>query len=88
MLVERPDKLRRINMSAELGYIRGKMLILNMFEGLVSGNRMIDFYPAKRIIKYSHKFEIHDMGNGVILIRETSVEMMMDDDLSNMGFGC
>jgi len=79
--------MRRINMSAELGYIRVKMLISSMFKGLVSGNRMIDFYTAKRIIKYSHKFEIHDMGNGVIMKKEPSIELMMDDDLSNMGFG-
>ena len=75
-------------MSVELGYIRVRMLISSMFEGLASGNRMIDFYPAKRIIKYSHKFEIYDMGSGVILIKEPSVELMMDNDLVNMGFGC
>lgn len=75
-------------MSAELGYIRVRMLISSMFEGFASGNRMIDFYSSKKIIKYSHKFEIHDMGNGVIMIKEPSVELMMDDDLSNMGFGC
>jgi len=75
-------------MSVELGYIRVRMLISSMFEGLASGNRMIDFYPAKRIIKYSHIFEIRDMGNGVILLKEPSVELMMDDDFANMGFGC
>ena len=74
-------------MSVELGYIRVKMLISSMFEGFVSGNRMLDFYPAKRIIKYSHIFDIRDMGNGVILLKEPSIELMMDDDLSNMGFG-
>lgn len=74
-------------MSKDFGYIGVRMLISSMFEGLVSGNRMIDFYPAKRIIKYSHKFEIHDMGNGIILIKEPSVGLMMNDDLINMGFG-
>ncbi len=75
-------------MSEDFGHIKVRMLISSMFEGLACGNRMIDFYPAKRIIKYSHKFEIHDMGNGVILIKEPSVELMMDNDLINMGFGC
>ena len=45
-------------------------------------------YPAKRIIKYSSKFEIRDMGSGVILIKEPSVELMTDEDLADMGFGC
>ncbi|TAN44958.1 MAG: hypothetical protein EPN24_02430 [Candidatus Methanoperedens sp.] len=75
-------------MSEELGYVRVRMLISSMFEGLVSGNRMIDFYPAKRIIKYSRKFEVRDMGSGVILIKEPSVELMTDEDLVCMGFGC
>jgi hypothetical protein len=75
-------------MSEELGYVRLRMLISSMFEGLVSKNRMIDFYPAKRMIKYSHKFEIRDMGGGVILIKEPSVELMTDEDLADMGFGC
>jgi len=75
-------------MSEELGYVRVRMLISSMFEGLVNGNRMIDYYPAKRIIKYSGKFEIRDMGSGVILIKEPSVELMTDEDLADMGFGC
>ena len=75
-------------MSEELGYVRVRMLISSMFEGLVSGNRMIDYYPAKRIIKYSRKFEILDMGSGVILIKEPSIELMTDEDLTVMGFGC
>ncbi len=75
-------------MSEELGYVRVRMLISSMFEGLVSGNRMIDYYPANRIIKYSSKFEIRDMGSGVILIKEPSVELMTDEDLADMGFGC
>ena len=75
-------------MSVELGYIRVGMHISSIFEGFVSGNRMIDFYPAKRIIKYSHIFEIRDMGNGVVLLKEPSVELMMDDVFVNMGFGC
>ena len=48
----------------------------------------IDYYPAKKIIKYSSKFEIRDMGSGVILIKEPSVELMTDEDLADMGFGC
>ena len=75
-------------MSEELGYVRVRMLISGMFDGLVSGNRMIDYYPAKRIIKYSPKFEVRDMGSEVILIKEPSVELMTDEDLADMGFGC
>jgi hypothetical protein len=47
----------------------------------------VDFYQVKRIIKYSSKFEIRDMGSGVILIKEPSIELMTDEDLTR-GFGC
>ncbi len=75
-------------MSEELGYVRVRMLISSMMDGLVNGNRMVDFYQGKRIIKYSSKFEIRDMGSGVILIKEPSIELMTDEDLTSMGFGC
>ncbi len=75
-------------MSEELGYVRVRMLISSMMDGLLTGNRMVDFYPVKRIIKYSSKFDIRDMGGGVILIKEPSVELMTDEDLDDMGFGC
>ncbi len=75
-------------MSEELGYVRVRMLISSMFEGLVRGDGMMDYYPAKRMIKYSSKFEIRDMGSGVILIKEPSVELITEKDLADMGFGC
>lgn len=75
-------------MSEELGYVRVRMLISSMMDGLLDGNRMIDYYPAKRIIKYSRKFEIRDMGSGVILVKEPSVELITDEDLGELGFGC
>ena len=73
-------------MSEELGYVRVRMLIASMMDGLLTGNRMVDFYQVKRIIKYSSKFEIRDMGSGVILIKEPSIELMTDEDLTSMGF--
>ncbi len=75
-------------MSEELGYVRVRMLISSMMDGLLTGDRMVDFYQVKRIIKYSSKFEIRDMGSGVILIKEPSIELMIDEDLTGMGFGC
>lgn len=75
-------------MSEELGYVRVRMLISSRMDGLLTGNRMVDFYQVKRIIKYSSKFEVRDMGSGVILIKEPSIELMTDEDLVCMGFGC
>ncbi len=75
-------------MSEELGYVRVRTLISSMMDGLLDGNRMVDFYQVKRIIKYSSKLEIRDMGSGVILIKEPSIELMTDEDLTCMGFGC
>ncbi len=75
-------------MSEELGYVRVRMLISSMFDGPVKGNRMVDFYQIKRTIKYSSGFEIRDMGSGVILIKEPSIELITDEDLADMGFGC
>ncbi len=59
-------------MNEELGYVRVRMLISSMLNGLVSGNRMTDYYPSKKIIKYSPKFEVRDMRNGVIIIKTFS----------------
>ena len=75
-------------MSEEMGFVRVRMLISSMMDGLLTGNRMVDFYQVKRIVKYSSKFEIRDMGSGVILIKEPSIELMTDEDLVCMGFGC
>ncbi len=74
-------------MSEELGYVRVRMLISSMFDGLTSGNRF-DIYRNTKIIRYSRKFEIRDMGGGVVLIREPSIELMTDEDLVGMEFGC
>ena len=75
-------------MSEEMGFVRVRMLIASMMDGLLTGNRMVDFYQNKRIIKYSSTFEIRDMGSGVVLIKEPSIELMTDEDLVCMGFGC
>ena len=75
-------------MSEEMGFVRVRMLISSMMAGLLTGNRMVDFYQVKRIVKYSSKFDIRDMGSGVILIKEPSIELMTDEDLVCMGFGC
>lgn len=75
-------------MNEEMGFVRVRMLISSMMDGLLTGNRMVDFYQVKRIVKYSSKFEIRDMGSGVILIKEPSIELMTDEDLVCMGFGC
>lgn len=76
-----------MNMSEESGYIKVRMLISKMFDGHVSGNQMTDCYPGRNIIKYIRKFEVRDMGSGVILIKEPLVELTTGEGLTIMGFG-
>ncbi len=74
-------------MGEELGYMRVRMHISGAFNNLITGNRIVDIWN-RDTIKYSSKFEIHDMGCGVILIKEPSIELITDRDLTSMGFGC
>ncbi len=79
-------------MSEQLAYARVRMLISSMFEGLASGSKLneisFEISLARKMIRYSREFEIRNMGSGVILIKEPNVELLTDEDLADMGFGC
>jgi hypothetical protein len=75
-------------MGEQVADARVRMLISGMFEGLTNGNKIADIYFERKIIRYSAEFEMKDMGGGVLLIREPSVELLTEEDLVDMGFGC
>jgi hypothetical protein len=52
------------------------------------GNVRVRMFISSIIIKYSRKFEVLDMGSGVVRIKKPSIEPGTDDELANMGFGC
>lgn len=49
---------------------------------------MADIYFERKMIRYSGEFEFRDMGGGVLLIKEPYVELISDEELADMCFGC
>ncbi|MCZ7395780.1 MAG: hypothetical protein ABOK23_00335 [Candidatus Methanoperedens sp.] len=72
----------------ELKYASIRMLISSMFEIPANGNRMTDICFDRKTIRYREESEIQAMRGGVILIKEPLVELITDEDLADMGFGC
>lgn len=72
-------------MGEQVAYARIRML---MFEDLANGNKMADIYFERKMIRYSGEFEFRDMGGGVLLIKEPYVELISDEELADMCFGC
>lgn len=72
----------------ELKYASIRMLISSMFEIPVNGNKMTDISFDKKTIRYRGESEIMAMKGGVILIKEPLVELITDENLADMGFGC
>ncbi len=72
----------------ELKCVSIRMLISSMFEIPANGNRMIDICFDRNTIMYRGEAEIRAMRGGVILIKEPPVELITDEDLVDMDFGC
>ncbi|MCZ7391918.1 MAG: hypothetical protein ABOK23_00360 [Candidatus Methanoperedens sp.] len=72
----------------ELKYASIRMLISSMFEIPANGNKMADICFDRKTIRYRGESEIQAMRGGVILIKEPLVELITDEDLADMGFGC
>ena len=52
------------------------------------GNVRIRMFISSIIFKYSRKFEVFNMGSGVVPEKPPSIEQRTEDDPGNMGFGC
>ncbi len=72
----------------ELKYASVRMLISSMFEGLANRNMLSDICFERKIIRYRGESEIIAMRGGIILIKEPFVELITDETLVDMGFGC
>ncbi len=75
-------------MNEQSGYASVRMLISSMFEGLANRNSMNDICFERKIIRYRGESEIRALRGGVILIKEPLVELITDETLVEMGFGC
>ncbi len=73
---------------SELKYASIRMLISSMFENTANWNKIADVSFDRKTIMYRGEPEIRAMRGGVILVKEPPVELITDEDLVDIGFGC
>ncbi len=75
-------------MNEQLTYARIRMLLSGMFEQPTRRNKSIDIDFDRKVIRYSKEFEVRTVKGRVVLIKEPSTELLTDESLVDMGFGC